>query len=97
MNRKNNSSSLNFIFYTLIVISLSAFLLLKISIKNECINTIEDIEALNNTYINNSSIIKELQSTRDYLLSHDYISNYVSDKMIVAVPETLIININNIR
>ena len=65
--------------------------------KNEFIKTQADIETLNNTYINNSSIVKELQSTRDYLLTHEYISNYVSERMVVAVPETLVINVNNLR
>ena len=63
--------------------------------KNECIKTQTDIENLNNTFINNASIVKELQSSRDYLLSHEYISNYLSDKMAVAVPETLIINMSH--
>ena len=27
----------------------------------------------------------------------EHISNYVSDKMVVAVPETLVINVNNLR
>ena len=65
--------------------------------KNEFIKTQGEIESLNNTYINNSGIVKELQSSRDYLMSHDYISNYLSDKMVVAVPETLIINIDKNR
>ena len=52
--------------------------------KNECIKTQADMENLNNTFINNSSIVKELQSSRDYLISHEYISNYLSDKMFDA-------------
>ena len=65
--------------------------------KNEFIKTQGEIDSLNNTYINNSSIVKELQSSRDYLLSHEYISNYLSDIMVVAVPETLIINVEHKR
>ena len=97
MIKKRNNNSLDFIFYISTIILFFAIFLLKISMKNECIKTQEDIENLNNTFINNSSIVKELQSSRDYLLSHEYVSNYLSDKMVVAVPETLIINMNNMR
>ncbi len=97
MKRKKNNNSLDFIFYTSTIILLFTIFILKISMKNEFIKTQGEIESLNNTYINNSGIVKELQSSRDYLLSHDYISNYLSDKMVVAVPETLIINIDRNR
>tara|TARA_B100001029_G_scaffold35852_1_gene27337 strand:- start:1001 stop:1294 length:294 start_codon:yes stop_codon:yes gene_type:complete len=97
MKRIKNNNSLDFIFYTSTIILLFIILILKISMKNEFIKTQGEIELLNNTYINNSSIVKELQSSRDYLMSHDYISNYLSDKMVVAVPETLIINIDQNR
>ena len=97
MRKKKSYNSLDFIFYTSTIILLFTIFILKISIKNECLKTQGDIETLSNTYINNSGIVKELQSSRDYLLSHEYISNYLSDKMIVAVPETLVINMNNIR
>ena len=97
MKRIKNNNSLDFIFYTSTIILLFIILILKISMKNEFIKTQGEIESLNNTYINNSGIVKELQSSRDYLMSHDYISNYLSDKMVVAVPETLIINIDQNR
>tara|TARA_B100000965_G_scaffold261228_1_gene220294 strand:- start:102 stop:395 length:294 start_codon:yes stop_codon:yes gene_type:complete len=97
MKRIKNNNSLDFIFYTSTIILLFIILILKISMKNEFIKTQGEIESLNNTYINNSGIVKELQSSRDYLMSHDYISNYLSDKMVVAVPETLIINIDKNR
>ncbi len=97
MIRKKNNTSWDFIFYTSTIILLFTILILKISMKNEFIKTQGEIESLNNTYINNSGIVKELQSSRDYLLSHEYISNYLSDKMVVAVPETLIINIDRLR
>ena len=97
MKRKKNNNSLDFIFYTSTIILLFTIFILKISMKNEFIKTQGEIESLNNTYINNSGIVKELQSSRDYLLSHEYISNYLSDKMVVAVPETLIINIDRNR
>tara|TARA_B100000945_G_scaffold277052_1_gene242056 strand:- start:294 stop:587 length:294 start_codon:yes stop_codon:yes gene_type:complete len=97
MKRIKNNNSLDFIFYTSTIILLFIILILKISMKNEFIKTQGEIESLSNTYINNSGIVKELQSSRDYLMSHDYISNYLSDKMVVAVPETLIINIDQNR
>jgi len=97
MRKKKNNNSLDFIFYISTIVLFFTIFLLKISIKNECIKTQSDIENLNNTFINNSGVAKELQSTRDYLVSHEYISNYLSDRMIVAVPETLVINMNNIR
>ena len=97
MKRIKNNNSLDFIFYTSAIILLFIILILKISMKNEFIKTQGEIESLSNTYINNSGIVKELQSSRDYLMSHDYISNYLSDKMVVAVPETLIINIDQNR
>ena len=97
MKRIKNNNSLDFIFYTSTIILLFIILILKISMKNEFIKTQGEIESLSNTYINNSGIVKELQSSRDYLMSHDYISNYLSDKMVVAVPETLIINIDQSR
>ena len=97
MKKNKNNNSLDFIFYTSTIILLFTIFILKISMKNEFIKTQGEIELLNNTYINNTGIVKELQSSRDYLLSHDYISNYLSDKMIVAVPETLIINVNRTR
>ena len=97
MKRKKNNNSLDFIFYTSTIILLFTIFILKISMKNEFIKTQGEIESLNSTYINNSGIVKELQSSRDYLLSHEYISNYLSDKMVVAVPETLIINIDRNR
>ena len=97
MIKKRNNNSLDFIFYISTIILFFTIFLLKISMKNECIKTQADMENLNNTFINNSSIVKELQSSRDYLISHEYISNYLSDKMVVAVPETLIINMNHMR
>jgi len=97
MIKKRNNNSLDFVFYISTILLFFTIFLLKISMKNECLKTQTDIENLNNTFINNSSIVKELQSSRGYLLSHEYISNYLSDKMVVAVPETLIINMNHIR
>ena len=92
---KKSNNFFNFIFYTITVIILSSLFILKITVKNECISTQSDIENLNNMRIKNTDIIKELQSSRDYLMSYEYIENYLSNKMVAAVPETLIINIKN--
>ena len=92
---KKSNIFFNFIFYTVTVIIFSSLFILKITVKNECISTQYDIENLNNMLIKNTDIIKELQSSRDYLMSYEYIENYLSNKMVAAVPETLIIDIKN--
>lgn len=92
---KKSNIFFNFIFYTVTVIIFSSLFILKITVKNECISTQYDIGNLNNMLIKNTDIIKELQSSRDYLMSYEYIENYLSNKMVAAVPETLIINIKN--
>ena len=97
MRKQKKNNSINFIFYTLFILAVSSFLLIKIYLKNECINAQYDMEKLNNTLIHNSDIVKDLQSSRDYLMTHDYISEFLIDRMVVAVPETLIINIDNFR
>ena len=90
---KNNNNFFNFFFYITSVITISTFFILKITIKNECIETQSQIGNANNMMIRNTDIVKELQSTRNYLMSYQYIENSLSDKMIAAVPETLIINL----
>jgi hypothetical protein len=90
-----NNNLFKFIFYTLTVFSISSLFIAKTTIKNECIHTKSDITKLNNRFIANKDIVKQLQSKRDYLESHDYVEKYLSNKMIVAIPETLIINIKN--
>ena len=92
---KKSNIFFNFIFYTVTVIIFSSLFILKITVKNECISTQYDVENLNNMLIKNTDIIKELQSSRDYLMSYEYIENYLSNKMVAAVPETLIIDIKN--
>jgi len=91
---KNNNNFFNFLFYTITVLLLSSLFILKITIKNECIESQNNIEKSNNMLMKNTDIIKELQSTRDYLMSYQYIENCLSQKMVAAVPETLIINLN---
>ena len=97
MKKNKTKSSIDFIFYTITVMVITTSLLLKIHFKNECKTTRSDIAELSNKLIHNSDIVKDLQSTRDYFTSYEYISNYLSDKMVVAVPETLIINMNNMQ
>ena len=87
INEKRNF--FNFIFYTFTVIIISSLLISKITIKNELLKTQREIEKLNNIFIANSDIVKELQSSRNYLTSYDYIENYLSEKMVAAIPETL--------
>ena len=94
---KKRNSFLNFTFYTISVLIISTIFILQISTKNESIKTQIEIEKLNNIYLSNIDIIKELQSSRDYFTSYEYISNYLSDRMIATVPETLIISIENIK
>lgn len=90
-----NNNFFNFLFYTITVLSISCLFITKTTIRNECIDTKSSIENLNNRFIVNKDIVKQLQSKRDYLESHDYVEKYLSTKMIAAVPETLIINIEN--
>tara|TARA_B110000438_G_C15701253_1_gene601141 strand:- start:190 stop:474 length:285 start_codon:yes stop_codon:yes gene_type:complete len=90
-----NNNLFKFIFYTLTVFSISFLFIAKTTIKNECIKTKSAIEKLNNRFISNKDIVKQLQSKKSYLESHDYVEKYLSDRMIAAIPETLIINIEN--
>ena len=48
---------------------------------------------LKNSHIKNTNIIKDLQKEREYFLSETYISKFMEDIMVVAVPEPEIINI----
>ena len=89
---KKNNNFFNFIFYTLTVILISGLFILKITIKNECLETQSNINKSKKMLVKNKDIVKELQSSRDYLMSYQHIQNILSEKMIAAVPETLIIN-----
>ena len=89
---KKNNNFFNFIFYTLTIILISGLFILKITIKNECLETQSSINKSKKMLVKNKDIVKELQSSRDYLMSYQHIQNILSEKMIAAVPETLIIN-----
>ena len=90
-----NNNYFNFFFYTLAVLAISILFIAKTTIKNECEMTKANINKLNNQFIINKDIVKQLQSNREYLGSHEYVEKYLSNRMIAAVPETLIINIKN--
>ena len=89
---KKNNNFFNFIFYTLTVILISGLFILKITIKNECLETQSSINKSKKMLVKNKDIVKELQSSMYYLMSYQHIQNILSEKMIAAVPETLIIN-----
>ena len=82
-----------FIFYTFFIIIATILFLSKLTIKNECIKTQLEIENLYKLQISNSNIVKELQSNKDFLMSEKHISKYLSNEMVVVVPETLLIHV----
>ena len=94
--RKTKNSTLNiFIMYTLSIISISAFLITFLTIKNQCSKLINDIEQLNQATNNNLGIVKKLQSDKVYLTSESYIASKVKPNMISIAPEPEIIVMNN--
>ena len=82
-----------FIFYTFFIIIITLIILSKLTIKNECVKTQLKIEDLHKLQISNSNILKELQRNKDFLMSEDHISNFLSNQMLVVAPETLLIHI----
>ena len=50
---------------------------------------------LKKSKIKNTSIVKELQSQKEYFSSELYISDYVKNTMVAVVPEPEIIKITN--
>ena len=75
--------------------SLSLFLISFLTIKNQCTKISNEITAINKSVSKNTSIVKELQSKKEYYISSQYISSAVEGKMIAIVPEPQIITINN--
>ena len=75
--------------------SVTLFLISFLTIKNFCTKLSNDILILDKSVTKNSSIIKSLQSQKEYFLSEQYISQAVNSNMIVVAPEPEIININN--
>ena len=90
-NKKNNFSK--FVQYSSLIILITSFFVSLLTIKNECISTQHNIEKLHRLNISNSNIVKELQSNKELLMSENYINSFLSDKMTVVTPETLVIYI----
>ena len=93
--KKKNSNLNNFVIYTLSILSAGFFLICYLNIKNQCVKLNNDILNLKKITIKNISIVKELQSQKEYFLSEHYISSVVGEHMIAVVPETEIIKLDN--
>jgi len=91
---KNNTLHI-FVIYTLSIISISFFLITFLTIKNQCSKLKNDISELKKATIKNTSIVKKLQSNKDFLSSEQYISSRVKDIMVAIAPEPEIIDMNN--
>jgi len=94
-NNKKNKNLYNFIVYSSSMIIVSLFLICFLTIKNQCIKINSEITEMENSLIKNTNIIKDLQKEREYYLSETYISKFMGDIMLVAIPEPEIINITN--
>ena len=93
--KKKNNNLNNFVIYTLSMLSAAFFLICYLNIKNQCIKLNNDIINLKKSTAKNTSIVKELQSQKEYFLSEHYISSVVGDHMIAVVPESEIVKLNN--
>tara|TARA_Y100000994_G_scaffold224560_1_gene206298 strand:+ start:516 stop:812 length:297 start_codon:yes stop_codon:yes gene_type:complete len=94
--RKNKNNPLKiFIKYTLSIIFVSLFLITFLTFKNQCAKLMNDIHETRIAIIKNTSIVKKLQSDKDYFSSQQYISSKVKDEMIAIAPEPEIINMRN--
>ena len=92
MKRKKKNNNLNnFLFYLIIIFSLSTILILHLTIKNLHIITKEQIEDLERSTTQVTSIVKQLQSKKEKYLGEGHITNILKNKMNVATPETTII------
>lgn len=94
--RKKKNSNLNhFVIYTLSILSAGFFLICYLNIKNQCIKLNNDIVNLKKITIKNTSVVKELQSQKEYFLSEHYISSVIGENMVAVVPESEIIELKN--
>ncbi len=93
--RKKNKNLRAFFTYTISIVGVSLLLIGLLTIKNECSRLKNKIVELKKSKIKNTSIVKELQSKKDYFTSEQYISNYVKNTMVAVVPEPEIIIITN--
>ena len=92
--KRNNKNLSKFIIYILYITTITFLGLSSIYIKNEVIATSSEITKLNEVYVSNLNIVKELQGNKEYLLSEKYINEYLGNKMSVVVPETLLIQVD---
>ena len=93
--KKKNSNLNNFVVYTLSILSAGFFLICYLNIKNQCVKLNNDIINLKKTTSKNTSVVKELQSQKEYFLSEHYIASVVGEHMIAVVPESEIIKLKN--
>ena len=94
-SKKKNTNLNNFVIYTLSILSVGFFLICYLNVKNQCIKLNNDIINLKKATTKNTSIVKELQSQKEYFLSEYYISSEIGDDMIAVVPESEIIKLKN--
>ena len=81
--------------FLLSMLSAGFFLICYLNIKNQCVKINNDILNLKKETIKNTSVVKELQSQKEYFLSEHYISSIVGENMVAVVPEPEIIKLNN--
>ena len=93
--KKKNTNLNNFVIYTLSILSAGFFLICYLNVKNQCIKLNNDIINLKKSTTKNTSIVKELQSQKEYFLSEHYISSVIGNDMIAVVPESEIIKLKN--
>ena len=92
-NRNNNLS--NFIYYFSIITFITVFLISYLEIRNQFKKYQNEINDLKKISLTKKSIIKELQSKKEYFLSENYISKATKSEMNVVTPESIIIKIEN--
>ena len=95
IKKKKNKNLHGFFIYTISILSISLLLIGLLTIKNECSRLKNQIIELKKSKIKNTSIVKELQSQKEYFSSELYISDYVKNTMVAVVPEPEIIIITN--
>ena len=94
--KKNKNKNLHALFiYTLSIVAISLLLIGLLTIKNECSKLKNEIVELKKSKIKNLSILKELQSKKNYFSSEQYISSRVENSMVAVVPEPEIIIMTN--
>ena len=93
--KRKNKTLYIFVVYTLSIIFVSLFLITFLTIKNQCSKLKNEISELESATIKNTSIVKKLQSDKDFFSSEQYISSRVKDIMVATTPEPEIIEMNN--